>query len=69
MMNNTVIDIENAVVSYREDIALRGVSLRVSSGDFPELGDIYRICQTLGARDVEHYHPSALLRCLQMMMG
>ena len=33
-MNNTVIDIENAVVSYREDIALRGVSLRVKSGEF-----------------------------------
>ncbi len=33
-MTNTVIDIENAVVSYREDIALRGVSLRVNSGEF-----------------------------------
>jgi len=33
-MNNTVIDIENAVVSYREDIALRGVSLRVKSEEF-----------------------------------
>ena len=33
-MSNTVIDIENAVVSYREDIALRGVSLRVKSGEF-----------------------------------
>ena len=33
-MNNTVINIENAVVSYREDIALRGVSLRVKSGEF-----------------------------------
>jgi len=31
---NTVIDIENAVVSYREDIALRGVSLRVKRGEF-----------------------------------
>ena len=29
-----VIDIENAVVSYREDIALRGVSLKVSGGEF-----------------------------------
>jgi ABC-type Mn2+/Zn2+ transport system ATPase subunit len=29
-----VIHIENAVVSYREDIALRGVSLRVESGEF-----------------------------------
>lgn len=28
------IDIENAVVSYREDIALRGVSLKVRHGDF-----------------------------------
>ena len=33
-MNNTVINIENAVVSYREDIALRGASLRVKSGEF-----------------------------------
>ena len=33
-MNGTVIDIENAVVSYREDIALRGISLRVKSGEF-----------------------------------
>jgi len=33
-MSNTVINIENAVVSYREDIALRGVSLRVKSGEF-----------------------------------
>lgn len=33
-VNCTVIDIENAVVSYREDIALRGVSLRVESGEF-----------------------------------
>ena len=29
-----MIDIENAVVSYREDVALRGVSLKVSSGEF-----------------------------------
>jgi ABC-type cobalamin/Fe3+-siderophores transport system ATPase subunit len=28
------IDIDNAVVSYREDIALRGVSLRVRPGEF-----------------------------------
>jgi ABC-type Mn2+/Zn2+ transport system ATPase subunit len=28
------IDIENAVVSYREDIALRGVSLKVRPGEF-----------------------------------
>jgi len=33
-MNGTVIDIENAVVSYREDVALQGVSLNVQSGDF-----------------------------------
>ena len=33
-MSDTVIDIENAVVSYREDVALRGVSLRVESGKF-----------------------------------
>ncbi len=33
-MHKTIIDIENAVVSYREDIALRGVSLRVKSGEF-----------------------------------
>jgi ABC-type Mn2+/Zn2+ transport system ATPase subunit len=33
-MNRVVIDIENAVVSYREDVALRGVSLKVTSGDF-----------------------------------
>ena len=29
-----MIDIDNAVVSYREDIALRGVSLRISHGEF-----------------------------------
>ena len=33
-MGNTVINIEDAVVSYREDIALRGVSLKVESGEF-----------------------------------
>ncbi|MFC1918433.1 metal ABC transporter ATP-binding protein [Chloroflexota bacterium] len=33
-MGNTVINIENAVVSYREDVALRGVSLKVESGEF-----------------------------------
>jgi ABC-type Mn2+/Zn2+ transport system ATPase subunit len=33
-MDNLVIKIENAVVSYREDIALRGVSLEVKSGEF-----------------------------------
>ena len=31
---DTIIDIDNAVVSYREDVALRGVSLRVRSGEF-----------------------------------
>ena len=33
-MTNTVIDIENAVVSYREDVALRGVSIKIESGEF-----------------------------------
>jgi ABC-type Mn2+/Zn2+ transport system ATPase subunit len=33
-LNDCSIDIENAVVSYREDIALRGVSLKVRSGEF-----------------------------------
>jgi len=33
-MGTTVINIEDAVVSYREDIALRGVSLKVESGEF-----------------------------------
>ena len=33
-METTLIDIRDAVVSYREDIALRGVSLRVESGEF-----------------------------------
>jgi ABC-type Mn2+/Zn2+ transport system ATPase subunit len=33
-MSTTVINIEDAVVSYREDIALRGVSFRVESGEF-----------------------------------
>jgi len=33
-MGNTVINIEDAVVSYREDVALRGVSLKVESGEF-----------------------------------
>jgi ABC-type cobalamin/Fe3+-siderophores transport system ATPase subunit len=33
-MEHTVIDIQNAVVSYREDIALRGVSLKVKDGEF-----------------------------------
>jgi ABC-type Mn2+/Zn2+ transport system ATPase subunit len=32
--NSCSINIENAVVSYREDIALRGVSLRVRHGEF-----------------------------------
>lgn len=33
-MDMNVIDIENAVVSYREDVALRGVSLKIKSGEF-----------------------------------
>jgi ABC-type cobalamin/Fe3+-siderophores transport system ATPase subunit len=33
-MEHTVIEIQNAVVSYREDVALRGVSLRVNRGEF-----------------------------------
>jgi len=33
-MEHTVVDIQNAVVSYREDIALRGVSLKVTDGEF-----------------------------------
>ena len=33
-MTTTVINIEDAVVSYREDIALQGVSLKVNSGEF-----------------------------------
>jgi len=33
-MGETVIDIRNAVVSYREDVALRGVSLKVKEGEF-----------------------------------
>jgi ABC-type cobalamin/Fe3+-siderophores transport system ATPase subunit len=31
---NIPIEIENAVVSYREDVALRGVSLKVGAGEF-----------------------------------
>ena len=30
-MSHTVIEIEKAVVSYREDVALRGVSIEVQS--------------------------------------
>ncbi len=33
-MSETVIDIKNAVVSYREDVALCGVSLKMASGEF-----------------------------------
>jgi len=33
-MGPAVINVENAVVSYREDVALRGVSLKVASGEF-----------------------------------
>ena len=33
-MSKIIIDIENAVVSYREDVALRGTSLKVSTGEF-----------------------------------
>jgi len=33
-MSETVINIEGAVVSYREDVALRGVSLKVESEEF-----------------------------------
>jgi ABC-type cobalamin/Fe3+-siderophores transport system ATPase subunit len=33
-MSNTIIDIQNAVISYREDIALRGVSLKIEAGEF-----------------------------------
>jgi len=34
MDDEVVMEIENAVVSYREDVALRGVSLRVRRGEF-----------------------------------
>jgi len=33
-MDNTVINIQDAVVSYREDVALTGVSLEVKQGEF-----------------------------------
>ena len=33
-MDNTVIKIQDAVVSYREDVALQGVSLEVKKGEF-----------------------------------
>ena len=33
-MDNTVIKIEDAVVSYREDVALQGVSVEISQGEF-----------------------------------
>jgi ABC-type cobalamin/Fe3+-siderophores transport system ATPase subunit len=33
-MDNELIVIDNAVVSYREDIALRGVSIKISRGEF-----------------------------------
>jgi ABC-type Mn2+/Zn2+ transport system ATPase subunit len=33
-MDNTVIEIQDAVVSYREDVALQGVSLEVQKGEF-----------------------------------
>ena len=33
-MGTTIINIKNAVVSYREDVALRGVSLKVEAGEF-----------------------------------
>jgi ABC-type Mn2+/Zn2+ transport system ATPase subunit len=33
-MDNTVIKIQDAVVSYREDVALQGVSLEVRQGEF-----------------------------------
>lgn len=33
-MDNTVIKIQDAVVSYREDVALQGVSLEVEKGEF-----------------------------------
>ncbi len=33
-MTETVIQIENAIVSYREDVALRGISFHVHSGEF-----------------------------------
>jgi ABC-type Mn2+/Zn2+ transport system ATPase subunit len=33
-MDNTVIKIQDAVVSYREDVALQGVSLEVRKGEF-----------------------------------
>lgn len=33
-MDNTVIRIQDAVVSYREDVALQGVSLEVRAGEF-----------------------------------
>jgi len=34
MNDEVVVEIEDAVVSYREDVALRGVSLRVRRGEF-----------------------------------
>jgi ABC-type cobalamin/Fe3+-siderophores transport system ATPase subunit len=34
VINRVVVDITDAVVSYREDVALRGVSLKVTKGEF-----------------------------------
>jgi ABC-type Mn2+/Zn2+ transport system ATPase subunit len=33
-MDDTIVNIEDAVVSYREDVALRGISLKVRAGEF-----------------------------------
>lgn len=33
-MENAIIHIENAIVSYREDVALRGISLEIKAGEF-----------------------------------
>ena len=33
-MGETIIEIKNAVISYREDIALRGVSITIDKGEF-----------------------------------
>ena len=47
-MNGTVVNIEHAVVSYREDVALRGVSLRVRSGEFIGKTTLLTIVNGLG---------------------
>jgi len=74
-MDNAVIDIADAVVSYREDIALRGVTLRVKPGEFVGVvgpngaGKTTLLTIVNGLGKLVHGHVSVLGQCVTPSNG